>query len=282
MEDNTHFLLEETVLSNTSRILTYLIAILYAILGILLFLLGGQLAPVFAWKVTPFMAATMGGWCIGNAWSAFFTARRWDWKLVYPSLIYLWVFGVSELAVLLAFRANLVLQHPIAWLYLVTISLNAFAALLGVYEWFRIRPARETFGSPAGPFHYVLISIFVLIVATLALYGLYARVGDVGTNGGVFPEVMSLFTLRAFAVFYLSLCTSAAVLLRERNLPTMLHYGFSSYLLVLAITAAIFMYFDLFDFSTHPGQLIYVGAYFLIGIPLTLTIIREGTGLRQA
>jgi len=52
--------------------------------------------------------------------------------------------------------------------------------------------------------------------------------------------------------------------------------------LVLAITAAIFMYFDLFDFSTHPGQLIYVGAYFLIGIPLTLTIIREGTGLRQA
>ena len=53
-------------------------------------------------------------------------------------------------------------------------------------------------------------------------------------------------------------------------------------LLVLAITAAIFMYFNLFDFSTHPGQLIYVGAYFLIGIPLTLTIIREGTGLRQA
>src|SRR5687768_15894731 len=274
--------LENFMLSNLSRWLTYLLAILYALLGFLLFFFSESLAPVFAWKVTPFMAATMGGWCIGNAWSAFFSARRWDWKLVYMALVYLWIFGITELAVLIAFRDKLVLQHPIAWLYFITICVNALAAIVGVYDWLRLKPVRTSFGPQAGTFHYVLISGFVLIVAMLAIYGLYAQVGDVGTNGGVFPEIMSLFTLRAFAVFYLSLCTSAAVPLRERNLPTMLHYGFSSYLLVLAITAAIFMYFDLFDFSTHPGQLIYVGAYFLIGIPLTLTIIREGTGLRQA
>ena len=93
---------------------------------------------------------------------------------------------------------------------------------------------------------------------------------------------MSLFTLRAFAVFYLSLSVSAALGLRERNLLALLNYGFSSYMLVIAITAAIFVYFHLFDFARHPGQLIYVGAYFLIGIPLTITIIREGTGLRPA
>jgi hypothetical protein len=51
---------------------------------------------------------------------------------------------------------------------------------------------------------------------------------------------------------------------------------------VIAITAAIFVYFDLFDFSTYPGQLIYVGAYFLVGIPITITLIREGTGVRRA
>jgi hypothetical protein len=269
------------MLSTTSRWLTYLLSFLYGILGILLFFFSQQLAPVFAWKVTAFMAATMGGWCIGNAWSAFISARRWEWKLVYPSLIYLWVFGISELLVLLVFRDKLVLQHPIAWLYLVTILLNAFAALLGVYEWSRSRPAQETFGPQAKPLHYILVGGFVAIVAGLAIYGLFARVGDPGTNGGVFPEVMSPFTLKAFAVFYLSLCTSAAVILRERNLLTMLTYGFSSYLLVVAITAAIFVYFNLFDFSIHPGQLIYVGAYFLIGIPLTWTIIKEGTGLSR-
>ena len=270
------------MLSNTSRWLTYMLSILYALLGFLLFFFSGQFAPVFAWKVTAFMAATMGGWCIGNAWSAFMTARRWEWKLVYPSLIYLWVFGIAELAVLIVFRDKLVLGHTIAWLYLVTIGLNALAAVLGVYEWFRLRPAHETFGPQAKAFHYFLISAFVAIVAGLAIYGLYAQVGDVGTNGGVFPEVMSPFTLKAFAVFYLSLCLSAAVMLRERNLLTLLTYGFSSDMLVIAITAAIFVYFNLFDFSAHPGQFIYVGAYFLIGIPLTWTILKEGTGVSKA
>lgn len=270
------------MLSSTSRWLTYLLSLLYALLGLLLFFFSKSLAPVFAWKVTAFMAATMGGWCIGNAWSAFVAARRWEWRLIYPSLIYLWMFGMTELLVVIYFRDKLVLGHPIAWLYLVTICLNAVAAILGIYEWSQRRPSRETFGPQARPFHYVLISAFVAIVAGLAIYGLYAKIGDVGTNAGVFPEVMSLFTLKAFAVFYLSLCTSAAVLLRERNLLTMLTYGFSSYILVIAITAAIFVYFDLFDFSAHPGQLIYVGAYFLIGIPLTWTILREGTGILQA
>ena len=270
------------MLSSLSRWLTYLLAILYAVLGFLLFLFSASLAPVFAWTVTPFMAATMGGWCIGNAWSAFFSARRWDWKLVYMALVYLWIFGIAELAVLIAFRDRLVLQHPIAWLYFITICVNALTAIVGVYDLFGLKPTRSSFGPQARAFHLVLLSGFVLIVAVLAVYGLYARIGDVGTNGGVFPEVMSLFTLRAFAAFYLSLSVSAAIGLRERNLNTLLNYGFSSYMLVIAITAAIFVYFRLFDFANQPGQLIYVGAYFLVGIPLTITILRQGTGLRQA
>lgn len=268
------------MLSTTSRLLTYLLAVLYAVLGFLLFFMPEQLAPIFAWKVTAFMTATMGGWCIGNAWSAFVSARRWDWKRVYLSLIYLWMFGVAELMVLIAFRDKLLLQHPIAWLYLLTICINALAAVVGVYDWLRLKPARESFGLQAKAYHYVLFAAFVLVVATLAVYGLFAQIGNAGTNGGVFPEIMSLFTLRAFAAFYFSLSVSAAFGFRERNLSALLHYGYSSYLLVIAITAAIFVYLNLFDFAAHPGQYIYVGAYFLVGIPLTITMIREGTGLR--
>ena len=270
------------MLSYASRWLTYLTAILYAILGIALFFLSERLAPVFAWKVTPFMTATMGGWCIGNAFSAFISARRWDWKLIYPALIYLWIFGVAELLVLIVFRDKLTLQHPIAWLYFITICVNALTAIVGVYDLLRLKPRSESFGPQAKGYHYVLIGGFVVIVIGLAIYGLYAQIGDVGTNGGVFPEVMSLFTLRAFAAFYFSLSVSAAIGLRERNLSTLLNYGFSSYLLVVAITAAIFVYLHLFDFANHPGQFIYVGAYFLVGIPLTITLLREGTGLRPA
>ncbi|MDP1546719.1 MAG: hypothetical protein Q8L87_11910, partial [Anaerolineales bacterium] len=69
------------MLSNGSRILTYACAALYAVTGLLLFIFPETLAPVFAWKVTAFMTMTIGGWCLGNAWLAFITARRWDWGL---------------------------------------------------------------------------------------------------------------------------------------------------------------------------------------------------------
>ena len=121
-----------------------------------------------------------------------------------------------------------------------------------------------------------------MIVGVLAVYGLFAQVGAIGTNGGIFPEVMSLFTLRSFAVFYLSLTVGALPLIWEKSLPVLLNHAYASYALVIFITAAIFAYFGLFDFGLKPGQLIYVGAYFLVGIPIFFVLWREGTGLRRA
>jgi hypothetical protein len=260
----------------------YLTAILYAVLGFLLFFLSAQLAPVFAWSVTPFMTMTIGGWCIGNAWLAYVTARRWDWKLIYPALLYLWMFGVTELIVLFAFRDKLVLAHPIAWLYFITLCVNVITAIVGFIDYVRLRPARQTFGRATQPFHRLLALVFVMIVGVLALYGLFAQVGAIGTNGGIFPEVMSLFTLRSFAAFYLSLTVGALPLIWEKSLSVLLNHAYASYALVIFITAAIFAYFGLFDFGLKPGQLIYVGAYFIVGIPILLVLWREGTGLRRA
>lgn len=270
------------MLSNTSRLLTYIIAVLYAILGALLFYLPESLAPVFAWNVTPFMTMTIGGWCIGNAWLAFITARRWDWKLVYPALYYLWAFGVTELGVLFVFRDRLALMHPIAWLYFITLCMNVLLAVAGLYDLFRMRPSRQDFRPSTRPSHRILATGFVIVVGFLAVYGLFAQIGDIGTNGGIFPEVMSLFTLRSFAVFYLSLTIGALPLIWEQSLPVLLNHAYASYALVVFITLAILAYIGIFDFANRPGQLIYVGAYFLVGIPVLIVLLREGTGLRQA
>ena len=71
------------MLSKTSRSLTYLNAILYAILGALLLLLPEKLAQVFAWKVTAFM--TIGGWYLSKAWLFWFVPRRCQWSMVFLS-----------------------------------------------------------------------------------------------------------------------------------------------------------------------------------------------------
>src|SRR6266542_3049717 len=236
------------MLSNTSRLLTYLCAILYGILGVLLFILPEQLAPVFAWKVTAFMTMTIGGWCLGNAWLAYITARRWEWKLVYTSLIYLWLFGIGELIVLFLFRDKLKLEHPIAWLYLITLIINTLTALTGFVDYLRIRPSNELSGPTITKAQYALAIAFVIFVGFLALYGLTMQIGAPGTNAGIFPEVMSLFTLRSFGVFYFSLALAVVPYLWDRSLKAILHHSIASYGLVIFITIAAFVYIRLFNF----------------------------------
>lgn len=266
------------MLSGISRLLTYLNALLYAILGALLFFLPEQLAPVFAWKVTAFMTMTIGGWCLGNASQAFFAARRWDWNRVYPALIYLWVFGVGELTVLYLFRDKLVLIHPIAWLYLIPLIVNMVAALVGVIDVLRTQPARESPGSITDSFQYARLIGFVVFVGFLGVYGCTAQIGAPGTNGGIFPEIMSLFTLRSFGVFYLSLAAGAVPLLWDRDLKPFLNYGFLAFGLISFITAAAFAYIRLFDFAAKPGGLIYFGVYLAVGIVFLLFFRKSVTG----
>ena len=192
------------MLSNTSRLFTYLNALLYAVLGAFLFFLPKQLAPVFAWKVTAFMAMTIGGWCLGNAWLAWITARRWQWSLVYSALLYLWLFGMAELIVLFIFRDKLKLEHPIAWMYSVTLIVNVISAFVGVSELLR-KPLNARSDAGFNMSQRVVVNAFVIFVGFLGVYGCTAQIGAPATNGEIFPEIMSLFTLRSFGVFYLTL-----------------------------------------------------------------------------
>jgi len=266
------------MLSNVSRSLIYLIAVLYAILGTLLFTLPEQLVPVFAWKVSAFMTMTIGGWCLGNAWLAWFAARRWKWSLVYSSIYFLWVFGFGELLVLYLFRDKLRLEHPIAWLYLITLIINVISAGVGINDVTRNHPAHESSGSRTNSLQYTGLIFFIVFVGFLGIYGCTAPLGARGTNGGIFPEIMSLFTLRSFGVFYLSLALAVIPLLWDRNLNTFLSHGFLSYGLIVFITAAAIVYFRLFDFTVKPGGILYFGAYIGVGVVFLSNFRAHGTG----
>jgi hypothetical protein len=268
------------MLSNTSKSLTFFTGSLYAILGLLLFFLPEKLAPVFAWKVSAFVTMTIGGWCLGNAWLGFIAARRWEWGMNYTALIYLWMFGITEMGVLIAFRDKLILEHPIAWLYFVTLMVNLLASILGVFDWIRLRPVREQRGKQVQWWQRAAVLVFILLVGFLGVYDSTNQLGDPGTNADIFPELISLFTLRSFGLFYLSLALAAVPLLWEKNLNTLLSHGFAAYGLIVFITAAAFVYLHLFDFTAHPGGLLYIGAYLIVGVPLFFVFLLFGTGTR--
>jgi hypothetical protein len=265
------------MLSNVSRLLTYLLSGCYLILGSALFLLPEQMAPIFAWKVTGFMTMTIGGWCLGNAWLAFIAARRWEWRLVYPGLVYLWSFGILEALVVILFRDRLQLSHPIAWLYLVTIGVNVMAAVLGTADWLRLRPMMPEGEKMTGLMRFLTIG-FVVFVGFLGLWGLTAQIGDLATNGEIFPEVMSLFTLRSFGAFYFSLTVGMIPLLFEKQRAPFLNYAFLASGLIFIITLAAFAYLRLFDFSRHPFGSLYFAAYIVAALFSLYLFWRYGTG----
>jgi hypothetical protein len=254
----------------------YLNAILYAVLGILLFILPEQLAPVFAWKVTAFMTMTIGGWCLGNAWLAWWTARAWKWNRVFSAALYLWLFGIGELLVVWAFRDKLKLEHPIAWLYLITLIVNTLSAIVGVVDLLRSRLSTTASGPALSSGQRAVVILFVVFVGFLGFYGLTAALGNVGTNGGIFPEIMSLFTLRSFGVFYFCIALAVLPFVWNPNFEALYHHSIASYGLIVFITLAAFVYIRLFDFAVRPGGLLYFAAYLGVGIPLLFVFRKYG------
>jgi hypothetical protein len=188
------------------------------------------------------------------------------------------MFGFGELLVIFFFRSKLVLGHPIAWLYFITLIVNAVTALVGVFDWLRLRPSAKASGPLFTTFQNIALVAFILFVGFLGFYGSTAQVGAPGTNGGIFPEVMSPFTLRSFGVFYLSIALAVAPYLWNKNFNAILHHSLASYGLIFFITTAAFVYLHLFDFAAKPGGLLYFGAYLVVGIPLLFAFRRLGTG----
>ena len=266
------------MLTNTSRTLTYLVSILYALLGVVLFFLPEQMAPLFAWKVTGFMTMTIGGWCLGNAWLAFFAARRWEWRLVQPALIYLWTFGILETLIVILFRAKLQLVHPIAWLYMTTLAVNILITVLGITDWFRIRPSAASPEGITGFFRFVTLG-FIVFVGWLGLYGLIAKIGWLGTNGEIFPEVMSAFTLRSFGAFYFFLTVGMLPVLFGKSMTPFVNYAFLAIALIVIIMIAAFAYLPLFDFQDHPFGTLYFAAYLVAGVLSVVMFAKYGTGV---
>ena len=125
---------------------------------------------------------------------------------------------------------------------------------------------------------YASLIAFIVFVDFLGLYGSTAKVGAPGTNGGIFPEVMSPFTLRSFGMFYLTLALAVVPFLWNRNLNAILHHSIASYGLILFITIAALVYIHLFNFASKPGGAFYFIAYLAVGIPLIFIFRKLGTG----
>ena len=266
------------MISSTMRLLLYALTAGYGALGAILFFVPQWVAAGnFAWNVSPFVAMTIGGWCLGTAWACLTVARRGSFTAMICPILYLGLFGLFEAAVLITFRERLLLGNPLAWLYCATLAATCLFALLAAVEAMR-RPVLTGVGPSMSPTAVVMAVIFILLVGFLGVYGLTAVPGMRGLNASIFPEVLTPFSLRAFGAFYLALALAVIPLLLVRGIGNLVSHGFAMYALLVFITVAAFVFIDRFDFSARPTQLVYIGIYLLVAAAVGFYLMRYGTG----
>jgi hypothetical protein len=252
---------DKIMISLLSRTLIRILAILYTVLGVILFVAPTWSAANFSWKISPFVAMTMGGWSLGNAFTAWDTARIGRWSLVYANVTYLSVFGLLEAAVLILFRDKLILNVPMAWPYLLALALNVIVVALLAIEWLRTKPEISKEGSEVPTWVRWLMVGFILFVGFLSLYGWVSDPEGHGTDASIFPEVLSMFTLRAFASFYAALASAVVPLIWTKGSSAVLTLGRAGMSFIIVITIAALANLNKFNFAEHPGQMLYLGAY---------------------
>jgi hypothetical protein len=270
------------MLSRTLQLFLYALAALYGLLGATLFVAPTWSSANFAWRVSPFVAMTIGGWCLGNAWASYVAAGRARWATVFSVIVYLSLFGFTETAVLVTFRDRLLLAGPLAWLYLLALVATCLFAVTAWIEWWRRRPLLARCGAPTGPAVNTMAIAFILFVGFLGVYGLVAVEGMPALNAGVFPERLTPFSLQAFGAFYLCLALSVIPTVMARGLNNILTHGYAMYGALVAITVAAIVHIDRFDFAGRPTQLLYLGIYVLVGAATGFLLLRYGTGAEKA
>lgn len=269
---------EVVALSDVSRLLTRVMAALFALLGLVLFVAPGWASPNFLWKVPPFAMMTMGAWCLGSAAIAFEAGRVWRWPVIYPAMLFLWSFSLLETGVLVV-RSNLLrLNAQFGWPYLVVIVAAALISLYGIYDWVRTRPRTSGRGNAMAPMMRGGVAVFVIAVFLIAIFPILGY----GKNKQIFPEELTVFTLNAFGVFYLSLVLATLPLLRERSMVPLLFWTRVGTALLYIITLAAIFNLGVFDFGAHPGGLVYWAAYIVVGILTTIFMVRYWSYSRAA
>ncbi len=243
--------------------------IAYLLTGVPWFVAPAFSSERFPWTVTPFMAMTIGAWCLGNAWVAWYATRVWRWGLVRAVLVYLWTFGLLESLVLLWFFDRLRFDTWMTWPYLAALGLTVVSAALGLADWARLRPSPDVDGPPVPAWWRPGVVVLVTFVGFLTVV---AAASNGAPDQRVFPEPLTPFTLRAFGAFYLSLGVGALWLAPARTVGPFLAYGTAGLGLVTPITAAIVPFAGVFAINDQPLQIVYIGAYVVVLIVTAATV----------
>jgi hypothetical protein len=212
------------------------------------------------------MARTIGAWAIGTATIAALAASGSRHDRLVGLHVYLWLFGPLQLVVLGAFAERVRLDHLLTWPYAIGLGALSASAVVGLVGWGRRRP--DLRGPSGGVTWWMRVIVIGLagFTAFLAVGTLRAGPGGQTAYGGVVPETLSLFSIRAFSAFLFAISAASWSMLLARNPRPMWELDRGGFVLSTMILVAAVLHLGAFDFGARAGGAVYIGAYALASI----------------
>jgi hypothetical protein len=252
------------MLSRGVRAVHRLTAVAYFGFGALLFLAPAWAAERFPWTVTPFVAMTIGGWCIGVTCFSWIGGRRGPVGAVLPVLTFVWLFGLSEIVVLFVDKPAFQVEAPLAIPYVLSLALTLASGGFGLLELLhqaRVGEAIHGHGRAIHPGVHGALLAAAVVLGGLAIVAAFAGIVGPATSGKVFPEAVTLFTVRAFGALNLSLALGALVAVVRRSHVAGVWLAVAAVFLLVPTLVAALANLGSFDFANRPLGGLYIGVY---------------------
>lgn len=248
---------------------------LYLILGLVLFAAPAWAASEFPWSVSPFVAMTIGGWMLGNGIGVWFASARGPARRVLPVLAYVAAFSAAELLIVIAFRGALDLTGLLAIPYLLTLGFTLIAAAFGILELRSTTSIVVGEEAPVEPRVRLALLGLTAFLGLLGVAGFIAGAGGLSTTGQIFPEPLTLFTVRAFAAFYVALAIGLVALFTRPGVSSAFMLGIAGVALIVPILVAALAHLSAFDFAGRPLGILYLAAYLVVLVPAALFLWQQ-------
>lgn len=259
------------------RFLIWVAAAAFLLLGLAAFVAPDWGSGNFPWKAGPFFTMTAGGWAIGTGLIAADVARDPQAQRIYPFVVYLVMFTLGQLAVVVLFFDRFLAGHVLAWPYLVGLVSALAGSVLLAIGWRPLWPDRvlgplTADGRSAVPaWGRAAALLFAAFVGLLALGTLVAGPNGTVAHGNVFPEALTLFSIRAFCTFLFALACAAASLAVARQALPYIELARAGLYLIVPTTLAALVHIEQFD-TARPGTLFYLVTYVAVGVLLAAVL----------
>jgi hypothetical protein len=263
------------VLTPRTRAAIRIGSLLSLAIGLVLFADPEFAGSAFPWTVTPFVAMTIGGWLLGNGAALWFASTPGPAPRIMPVLAYVAAFAALELLVVIAFRTALRLDALLTIPYLLALGVSLVATAFGMLE---LRSSTDIVVSDDEPLptldRRLLLGLLVFVTA-LGVGGFLAGDGGLSTTGRIFPEPLTLFTVRGFAALYLALAIGIGALLVRPGVGSAVMLGIAGISLIVPILIAAVLHLGAFDFTGRPLGILYVAAYAVVLVPSIVFVVRH-------